>query len=103
MAWLGTVNIETINTPDVQTLNTRMQVKKALELCNKYALWPTECYTLSLTGKLLLKRRHIGSTLYIGFKKDNSMYKGHAWLRAKDTYITGFKQSIGFTIHSRFS
>lgn len=104
MSWLGAANIESDQANNQQTLNTRQQVKAALVLCNKYALWPTECYTLSLTGKLLLKRRRINSTLYIGFKKDDTgKYKGHAWLRANDTYISGFKESREFQVHSMFS
>lgn len=103
LGWLGQVNIETTDQEDISTLLTRSHVKRALELCNKYALWPTECYTLSLTGKLLLKRRNIKSTLYIGFQKNNGAYSGHAWLRANDTYIAMYRQSIGFTVHSMFS
>jgi hypothetical protein len=104
MAWLGTAHTEINYTEDQNTLDTRTQIKTALVLCNKYALWPTECYTLSLTGKLLLKRRKIKSTLYIGFKKDEAgKYKGHAWLRANDTYISGFKESKDFQVHSMFS
>jgi len=104
MGWLGKPQIETTATANPQTIATRKEVKRALELCNKYAPWPTECYTLSLTGKLLLQRRHIDSTLYIGFRKDEyNAYKGHAWLRANDMYISGYKESVGFTIHSLFS
>lgn len=102
--WLGGMQTESDVNANPQTLATRQQIKTALVLCNKYALWPTECYTLSLTGKLLLKRRKITSTLYIGFKKEeNGQYKGHAWLRANDTYISGFKEARDFQIHSMFS
>ncbi|MDR3697519.1 lasso peptide biosynthesis B2 protein [Mucilaginibacter sp.] len=104
MSWLGAVNHESATDIDTATLLTRQRIKRALVLCNRYALWPTECYTLSLTGKLLLKRRNINSTLYIGFTKDESgKYKGHAWLRANETYISGWGEAVGFTVHSMFS
>lgn len=104
LTWLGGMQTESDTNAQPQTLDTRRQIKTALVLCNKYALWPTECYTLSLTGKLLLKRRKIASTLYIGFKKDETgKYKGHAWLRANDTYISGYKESRDFHVHSMFS
>jgi hypothetical protein len=104
MHWLGATNTESPEDQEPTTIFTRKQVKQALVLCNKYAFWPTECYTLSLTGKLLLKRRGIKSTLYVGFKKDEfGKYKGHAWLRANDTYISGFTESGEFTLHSWFS
>lgn len=104
MGWLGGIQQESDSTANPDTLELRRQVKAALSLCNKYAPWPTECYTLSLTGKLLLRRRNIKSTLYIGFMKDeDGKYKGHAWLRANDLYISGIKEAFGFHIHSRFS
>lgn len=104
MGWLGSAHVESETQANPETLPTRKQVQIALRLCKKYALWPTECYTLSLTGKLLLKRRNINSTLYIGFNKDkDSQYKGHAWLRANDTYISGFREASGFQVHSIFS
>lgn len=103
LAWLGTVNKESELTANAETLLFRKQVNNILQLCNKYALWPTECYTLSLTGKLILKRRKIASTLYIGFLKEESgKYKGHAWLRANDTYISGLNEAKGFTVHTLF-
>lgn len=104
MGWLGSVNRESPADADNDTLLTRQRVKRALTLCRRYTPWPTECYTLSLTGKLLLQRRHINSTLYIGFNKDiDGKYKGHAWLRANETYISGWKEAAPFTVHSVFS
>lgn len=104
MNWLGAVNKESAIDIDTGTLLTRQRIKRALVLCNRYALWPTECYTLSLTGKLLLKRRNINSTLYIGFNKDDGgKYSGHAWLRANETYISGYSEANRFTVHAVFS
>lgn len=104
LGWLGSSNTETESEPDEQTLLLRRNIKSALQLCKKYAPWPTECYTMALTGKLLLRRRNINSTLYIGFKKSpEGKYMGHAWLRSKDTYISGYRESIGYAINLRFS
>lgn len=104
MGWLGSANIESDTQPNEQTIHTRKNIRAALQLCKKYALWPTECYTLSLTGKILLKRRKINGTLYIGFiKSEEGKYKGHAWLRSADTYICGFKESIGYPKNLIFS
>ena len=104
MKWLGSDSLESSMSANPDTQPIRKQVKTVLNLCNKYAPWPTECYTLSITGKLLLKRRNINSTLYIGFHKAaDDRYKGHAWLRANDTYISGFSETFNFTVHSVFS
>ena len=103
LTWQGAVNKESDRNPQPDTLFIRKNIKTALQLCNRYSLWPTECYTLSLTGKLLLRRRNISSTIYIGFKKDEGKYKGHAWLRANDIYISGFKESKEFQVTLLFS
>lgn len=104
MHWHGSVNQETDRTADESNLEIRKDIRNALQLCRRYALWPTECYTLALTGKILLKTRNIESTLYIGFMKDEKgKYKGHAWLRAGDRYICGYKEAAGFQVSYIFS
>jgi hypothetical protein len=104
MHWLGTTNTESSNNEDAQTILLRRQIKSAIDLCRKYAPWRTECYTMSLTGRIMLKRRNLTSTLYVGFMKDEAgKYKGHAWLRANDLYISGYKESRGFTVNFIFS
>lgn len=104
LGWMGNPHVESDPLPDEGTLQTRKEVKAALQLCKKYALWPTECYTTALTGKILLRRRHIASTIYIGFMKDDSgKYKGHAWLRANEIYISGYRESIGYHKNIIFS
>jgi hypothetical protein len=39
-------------------------VYHALKLCDRYVFWKTECYTLALSGKIILGRRNILSTLH---------------------------------------
>lgn len=104
MGWLGTVNQESVTGQQDQTLALRREIKSAIDLCRKYAPWRTECYTMSLTGRIMLSRRNLSNTIYIGFKKDESgKYMGHAWLRANDLYISGYKESAGFTVNFIFS
>lgn len=102
--WLGKTNIR----PDVELSSAQiLQIKKTyhtLKLCDKYAFWKTECYTLALTGKILLRRRDIPSTLYIGWKKNNDKYEGHAWLKtANDAVISGNMDLTQFQVNAFFS
>ncbi|MEO8884661.1 MAG: lasso peptide biosynthesis B2 protein [Mucilaginibacter sp.] len=104
MSWLGKTNVR----PEVElTPDQIAQIKKTyhiLKLCDKYALWKTECYTLALTGKILLRRRNIPSTLYIGFKKNEGKYEGHAWLKTpNDNVITGNMDLTQFQVNAFFS
>ncbi|MDB5110536.1 MAG: stage sporulation protein [Mucilaginibacter sp.] len=102
--WLGKTNTR----PDIELSPAQLlQIKKTyhmLKLCDKYAFWKTECYTLALTGKILLRRRDIPSTLYIGWKKDNGKYEGHAWLKtANDAVISGNMDLTQFQVNAYFS
>ena len=104
--WLG-VSSASGNSHDVGTVQEIDIVKKirfALRLCDKYTPWPTECYTRSLTGKIMLKRRSIASTLVFGFEIGKHEKKiGHAWLRSAGMIVTGFCDFSKFEVHSRFS
>jgi hypothetical protein len=104
LRWMGAALAESGQMPDEASLPVRKNIKSALQLCCKYTPWRTECYTLALTGKLMLKRRNISSTLYLGFIKDgDGKRKGHAWLRACDTYIAGYRESAGYPVNFTFS
>ncbi|SJZ50287.1 lasso peptide biosynthesis B2 protein [Sediminibacterium ginsengisoli] len=105
MKWLGTDSIETDKLPDPETLQYRTEVKTALALADRYTFWKTECYTRSLTAKILLRKKGIPSTLYIGFYKDETgVYKGHAWLRSADMLVTGNMPELHlYQVHSFFS
>jgi hypothetical protein len=104
MGWLGKTNVR----PEIELSPEQIiQIKKTyhtLKLCDKYALWKTECYTLALTGKILLRRRNIPSTLYIGFKKNGEKYEGHAWLKTpNDNVISGNMDLTQFHVNAFFS
>jgi len=102
--WLGPLNDQ----PDVPTTpehqNLVKKISFAVKLCDRYTPWPTECYTRSLTAKIMLKRRKLPSTLYFGLRKDekNSL-QGHAWLQCSGITVTGFCDFSQYQVHSRFS
>jgi len=103
--WLGSSNPVSIpHDPDVDLL-TIQKVKTAIHLCNRYTFWKTECYTQSLTAKILLRRRNIDSILFIGFQKDeNGKYKGHAWLKVHEIFVTGFLSNLeDYQVNASFS
>lgn len=104
LSWLGKANVDTPDAPDDLHRINRKRVRDAVDLCNRYSFWKTECYTQSLTAKILLRQQHIESTLYIGLRKnDAGKYEGHAWLRSADMIITGGKEKDGFQVQSFFS
>ena len=104
LKWLGRINSESDLIINQEFEDIRNDIKRALALCERYTFWKTECYTLALTGKLLLKNYRIPSTLYIGFRKSEiGKYEGHAWLRSYDTVIAGEVISYQFEVQSFFT
>ncbi len=104
LKWQGDANIESPLHADQDSLKYRKSIQSAIRLCDKYTFWKTECYTQALTAKILLKRKRIPSTVYIGFLKNNEgTYEGHAWLRSYDMIITGAVEKNLFHVHSFYS
>ena len=104
LKWLGRQNEESDKVSNHDSECIRAEVQRALALCERYNFWKTECYTLALTGKLLLKDYKLPSTLYIGFhKSENGIFEGHAWLRSYDTVLVGGINSDQFKVQSFFT
>jgi len=102
--WLGPLKCE----PDMNAIpyqpNLVKKISFAVKLCERYTPWSTECYTRSLTAKIMLKRRNLPSTLYFGLRKDekNSL-QGHAWLQCEGITVTGLCDFSQYQVHSCFS
>jgi transglutaminase superfamily protein len=104
VAWLGSSGAQAGDAPSAEKIDLIKKVKFALKLCDRYTPWPTECYTSSLTAKIMLKRRKLASTLFFGFRKDekNSL-KGHSWLQCSGEVVTGWCDFSQYHVHSSFS
>jgi hypothetical protein len=104
LKWLGSANKESPEDITASQEQYLHKVKTALWLCNKYTPWNTECYVQAVTAKILLRRKCIPATVYIGFKKQASgKMTGHAWLRCGRLIVTGNKGHEAFQVHSYFS
>jgi hypothetical protein len=104
LKWQGNINVESPDYSDEISAEFRKSLQAAMRLCRKYTIWKTECYTQALTAKVLLNKKGISGTVYIGFKKeDNGSYIGHAWLRSYDRFITGYEEKNSYTVHSFYS
>ena len=102
--WLGSIQEHPADITMPDKINLIKKIKFAVQLCNKYMPWPTECYTSSLTAKIMLKRRKLPSILYFGFCKDeNGRLKGHAWLQCSEMIVTGFCDFSQFQVNLSFS
>jgi hypothetical protein len=102
--WQGKVRTSTSEDPDPGTLTFRKNLAQALAITTRHLPILRRCYIRALTGKILLARKGIRGTLYIGFRTfENGKFEGHAWLRAHDTWITGAERRNDFSIHGIYS
>lgn len=72
---------------------TIAQIRWMLHWASRYTLWDSNCLARSIAGKMMLRRRGIASTLYLGITKDGDQMKAHAWLLAGGVGVTGVEVS----------
>ncbi len=71
---------------DIAPNVTVQTVFRTIDSISRRVFWTNTCLVRSITIKLMLRRRHIPSVLYLGLAKDVSgQLKAHAWLRIPST------------------
>jgi hypothetical protein len=104
LAWQGLPRVESPDAPDPSSLAYRTALHGALLRCARYAPRFATCYALCLAGKVLLRRRGLPSTLYVGFRKTEAgRHEGHAWLRSHDTWVSGGGRRRLYHVHSQYT
>jgi hypothetical protein len=104
IGWQGVPGLESPDAADPGSRPYREALHRALQLAGRYAPWLATCYTLCLTGKWLLRRKGLPSTLYVGFRRaGEGRYEGHAWLRSYDAWISGGGSRSLYDVHSYYS
>lgn len=103
---LGTTHGETTKTPiSIEEKRYYYEYTKAINRAAKIAWWHTMCYEQAITAKLMLRRRKVPCTIYIGMhrKEDNQKLEGHAWLRVHDFIVTGKTDFSKYVVVGVFS
>lgn len=101
---LGQRMVETASEEPLPHLHQAHKIAWAIHAVSPYTPWESNCFPQALTAKILLRRRAIPSTLYMGaaFKKGEPVpngelaLHGHAWLRCGPMYVTGGDGSKNF-------
>lgn len=89
---LGQRLVESTREAPVEHLRQARKIAWAVRAVSPYTPWQSNCFPQALTAKILLRRRAIPSTLYLGaaFKQEKTAgLEGHAWLRCGPCYVTG--------------
>jgi hypothetical protein len=79
------------------------EIARAIVRGRKVFPWKTLCLCEAVTAKIMLNRRQIVSTLYLGVAKEKGTLIAHAWLRCGTTYVTGKQGMERFTVVSTFA
>lgn len=79
-------------------------VRDAIAAASRHTFWESKCLARAVAGQRMLKRRGIGSTLYLGTGRgEDGGLAAHAWLRAGTCYVTGSEEMRRFTAVSMFA
>lgn len=83
---------------------TVISVSRAILTMNDHLPWESKCLAQAISSKMMLRRRQIPSTLYLGVaKKEDGDLNAHAWLRTGDTIILGGGGLERFAVVSTFA
>lgn len=76
----------------------------AVATMSRYAPWESKCLAQALAAKIMLNRRKIRNTLYLGVAKDEMGHMiAHAWIKCGSIPLTGAMSAEKFTVVSAFS
>ena len=76
----------------------------AVEAMSRWAPWECKCLVQAITGKMMLRRRGVPSSLFLGVRKNESGgLEAHAWLKCGDVFVTGEPGHETFTVVSSFT
>jgi len=75
--------------PNNADLLKARRIALAIRFFSAYFPWRALCLEQAIVGKLMLRRRHIPSTLFLGVNKGSQTMQAHAWLTCGEERLTG--------------
>lgn len=101
---LGTHMAESPAEDDDRRGETLRRVGWALRAISRHVPWRSACLEQGLAGKMMLRRRGVPNTLYLGVARDPSArVQAHAWLRSGGLVVSGADGRERFTVVSTFA
>ncbi len=83
--------------------NLLKNISWAITTMSRQVLWKSVCLDQAVAGKIMLWRRGIHSTLYLGLaKKDDDELLAHAWLRSGEIILTGWREKDNYAVVATF-
>lgn len=102
--FLGKHMRESPEKEDNLKLEAARRVGRMVEKVSRHTVWESKCLVQAIVCKIMLRRRGIASTLYLGVGKDEKKsLVAHAWLRCGGKILTGGRGVEHFTIVGKFA
>jgi hypothetical protein len=102
--YLGAYNDETPHEIDLHQINCIKKVSWVVSLVARHTPWESKCLVQAVTAQIMLKKRNVSSTLYLGVNKDkNYNMNAHAWLRSGQVIVTGGHNRKDFKEVAKFA
>lgn len=80
------------------------QIGRAVVTMSYHTFWQSTCLVQAIAAQLMLKRRGISGTVYLGAIKDKeNKLLAHAWIRCGSEILTGASGSKQFTVIATFA
>jgi hypothetical protein len=90
--------------PDEAQLARAQEVASAIALVRRLAPWKSRCLAQAIAAQIMLKRRRINSTLYLGVAQHAVKgLRAHAWVKCGGAFLTGERLSKNYTVVAMFS
>ncbi len=109
--WFGAQAQETPADISPAQLHEAEHIAWAVRSVSPHTPWQSNCYPQAFTAKLLLRRKQIPSTLYLGAALHPNtagqtvatpIMTAHAWLRCGPVYVTGGRGQDTYTVLAIF-
>lgn len=87
-----------------ELLKTAKEISWIIQKASRYTPWESKCLVKALASLIMLKKRNIPCTLYLGMAKDKTnKLSAHAWLRCGRSILLGDYERPGFTTVAYFA
>lgn len=101
--FLGQVMAESAS-HDPENAGLADRISWAVQTAARHTPWQSKCLAQAMAAKMMLKRRKVCSTLYLGLAKEKGgAVSAHAWLRCGERILTGTPAHEQFTVVAHFA
>jgi hypothetical protein len=100
--WLGRSQTESPETQSAESVATARRVAWAIAVAARQFPWFMNCFPRAIAAKLMLRRRGVAATLYLGVRREARL-KAHAWVRVGAFIVTGRQEKARFKVVSSFA